>query len=175
MRISIFLRCTLFTLLICCFSTAAQDYTQFSLPEGAIARLGKGELGQIHFLSRRQSTRGFQFYWHLVPRPADRRSIRPVGGIQKVLPLSRSHTPLMERQSLLGSTSEIIVITGRNEVRLSSSAGNTVQLRDVTTGEKKNHPQTTDTESRCPSFIHPMERQLLLQGIGTTRYICGTL
>ena len=49
MKISLFLKCTLLTLLICCFSAASQDYTHLGLPDGAIARLGKGELGQIHF------------------------------------------------------------------------------------------------------------------------------
>ncbi|MDE0317462.1 MAG: WD40 repeat domain-containing protein [Candidatus Poribacteria bacterium] len=34
---------------IFCFNSASQDNAQIGLPEGAIARIGKGSLGQIHF------------------------------------------------------------------------------------------------------------------------------
>jgi len=34
---------------IFCFNSASQDNAQVGLPEGAIARIGKGSLGQIHF------------------------------------------------------------------------------------------------------------------------------
>ena len=49
MKISIFLIRMLLILSICSLPTVAQDYTQFSLPEGAIARLGKGTLGEVQF------------------------------------------------------------------------------------------------------------------------------
>lgn len=39
----------LLILSVCSLPTVAQDYTQFSLPEGAIARLGKGTLGEVQF------------------------------------------------------------------------------------------------------------------------------
>ncbi|RKU19665.1 hypothetical protein C6501_01265 [Candidatus Poribacteria bacterium] len=34
---------------VCCFPSTAQDNAQIGLSEGAIARIGKGSLGQIHF------------------------------------------------------------------------------------------------------------------------------
>ena len=34
---------------MCCLPAVAQDYTQFSLPEGAKARLGKGDIGEVEF------------------------------------------------------------------------------------------------------------------------------
>ena len=34
---------------VCCFSSTAQDYSQIGLPEGAIARIGKGSVGEVHF------------------------------------------------------------------------------------------------------------------------------
>ena len=49
MKTSFFLIFTAIILSVCCFSTAAQDYTQFSLPEGAKARFGKGALGEVRF------------------------------------------------------------------------------------------------------------------------------
>ena len=49
MKTSLFLTCTLFIVSICCFASTAQDNAQLGLPEGAIARIGKGSLGQIHF------------------------------------------------------------------------------------------------------------------------------
>ena len=49
MKTSLFLTCTLFIISICCFHSAAQNNAQIGLPEGAIARIGKGILGEIHF------------------------------------------------------------------------------------------------------------------------------
>ncbi|MXV74003.1 PQQ-binding-like beta-propeller repeat protein [Candidatus Poribacteria bacterium] len=49
MKTSFFLIFTAIILSVCCFRITAQDYTQFSLPEGAKARLGKGTLGEIRF------------------------------------------------------------------------------------------------------------------------------
>ena len=37
----------------------------------------------------------------------------------------------------VGSTNKMMVITGKRKARLRSTAGNIVQLRDITTGEKK--------------------------------------
>ena len=48
-KMSLFMIQTLLIVSICCSATAAEDYTQFSLPEGAIARLGKGTLGEVQF------------------------------------------------------------------------------------------------------------------------------
>lgn len=49
MKISLFLIRVLLILPICSLPTVAQDYTQFSLPKGAITRLGKGTLGEVQF------------------------------------------------------------------------------------------------------------------------------
>lgn len=49
MKISVFLLRMLLIISICCLPSAAQDYTQFSLPEGAKARFGKGKLGEVRF------------------------------------------------------------------------------------------------------------------------------
>ena len=49
MKISVLLIGLLLIISICCFSVLAQDYTQFSLPEGAKARFGKGTLGEVRF------------------------------------------------------------------------------------------------------------------------------
>ena len=136
MKISRFLRCTLLTILICGFSTAAQDYTQFSLPEGAIARLGKGKLGQIHFspdgrVLAVSSSIGIWFHDPQTGKELDL-LVCPAG----ITPFAFGYAP-DGKTIATGSTNEMIVITGRREARLSSSAGNTVQLRDVTTGKKK--------------------------------------
>ncbi len=49
MKMSLFLIRVLLILPICSLPTVAQDYTQFSLPKGAITRLGKGTLGEVQF------------------------------------------------------------------------------------------------------------------------------
>lgn len=49
MKIPIFLIRMLLIIPMCCLPTIAQDYTQFSLPEGAKARLGKGDIGEVQF------------------------------------------------------------------------------------------------------------------------------
>ena len=49
MKTSFFLIFTATILSVCCFPSTAQDYTQFSLPEGAKARFGKGTLGEVRF------------------------------------------------------------------------------------------------------------------------------
>ena len=66
------------------------------------------------------------------------------------------------------------VITGTREARLPSIAGNTVQLRDVTSGEKKTTVRL-QTQRRLPLHIHPMETPSRLQESRIIRYICGTL
>ena len=49
MKIPLFLIQMLLIIPMCCLPTVAQDYTQFSLPEGAKARLGKGDIGEVQF------------------------------------------------------------------------------------------------------------------------------
>ncbi len=49
MKIPVFLIRMLLIIPICCLPTLAQDYTQFGLPEGAKARLGKGAIGEVQF------------------------------------------------------------------------------------------------------------------------------
>ncbi|MCY4401885.1 MAG: WD40 repeat domain-containing protein [Candidatus Poribacteria bacterium] len=49
MKSSRFLIFTVIYVLICCFTSIAQDNAQIGLPEGVIARLGKGSLGEIRF------------------------------------------------------------------------------------------------------------------------------
>ena len=49
MKISVLFIRMLLIIPVCCFPTLAQDYTQFGLPEGAKARLGKGTIGEVRF------------------------------------------------------------------------------------------------------------------------------
>ncbi len=49
MKTSFFSIFTAIIVSIFCFNSASQDNAQIGLPEGAIARIGKGSLGQIHF------------------------------------------------------------------------------------------------------------------------------
>ena len=136
MKITLFLRCTLLTLLICCLSAASQDSMQFGLPEGAIARLGKGTLGEIHFSpdgSRLavSSSIGIWFY-----DPQTGKELDLLAYTNGVPPFAFAYAP--DGNTIAsGSTSQMTVVTGRTEARLPSIAGNTVQLRDVTSGEKK--------------------------------------
>ena len=49
MKTFFFLIFTAIIVSVCCFASTAQDYSQIGLPEGAIARHGKGRLGKIQF------------------------------------------------------------------------------------------------------------------------------
>ena len=49
MKTSFFLIFTIIIALVCCFPLTAQDHSQIGLPEGVIARIGKGSLGEVHF------------------------------------------------------------------------------------------------------------------------------
>ena len=49
MKISFFLIFTVIIVSVCCFPSIAQDYSQIGLPEDAIARIGRGSLGEVHF------------------------------------------------------------------------------------------------------------------------------
>lgn len=136
MRISIFLRCTIPALFIWCFSAIAQDSTQFSLPEGAIARLGKGTLGKIHFSpdgSRLavSSSIGIWFY-----DPQTGKELELLRYTDGVSPFAFAYSPDGNTIASAG-TNEMTVITGSIASRLPSISGNVVQMRDVTTGEKR--------------------------------------
>ena len=136
MKISCFLIGTLLVILICRSSTPGQDYTQFSLPDGAIARLGKGELGQIHFspdgsLLAVSSSIGIWFH-----DPQTGKELELLVCPKNVQPFAFAYAP-DGKTIAVGSTNEMIVMIGRREARLPSTAGNTVQLWDITTGEKK--------------------------------------
>ena len=136
MTISLFLRGTILTLFICCFSTTAPGYTQFGLPEGAKARLGKGELGAIHFSPDGSqlavsSSVGIWFY-----DPQTGKELNLLTYTDGVPPFAFAYSP--DGNTIAsGGTSEMIVFTGKREARLPSISGNTVQMRDVTTGEKR--------------------------------------
>lgn len=136
MKIIVLLRCTLLIIAICCFSTDAQDYTQFSLPEGAIARLGKGELGQIHFspddnLLAVSSSIGIWFYDSHTGKELDLLTYA-----DGVFPFAFAYSPDGKTIATAG-TNGMTVVAGKREARLPSTAGNTVQLRNVTTEKKK--------------------------------------
>lgn len=49
MKTSFFLIFTAITVSVCSFPSTAQDSSQIGLPEGAIVRIGKGALGEVHF------------------------------------------------------------------------------------------------------------------------------
>lgn len=136
MKISIFLRWTIPTLFICCFSAIAQDATQFSLPEGAIARLGKGTLGRIHFSpdgSRLavSSSIGIWFY-----NPQTGQELDLLTSPDSVPPFAFAYSP-DGKTIATANTNQITVLTGRIESRLPSISGNIVQIRDVATGAKR--------------------------------------
>ena len=136
MKIFLFLGCTLLTILIFGLSAVAQDYTQFGLPEGAKARLGKGELGKIQFSpdgSRLavSSSIGIWFY-----NPQTGKELGLLRYTDGVSPFAFAYSP-DGNTIATASTSEMIVVTGTREARLPSTAGNTVHLWNVATGEKK--------------------------------------
>ena len=149
MKISFFLICVLLIISISCISTADQDYTQFGLPEGAKARLGKGKLGGIRFSpdgSRLavSSSIGIWFY-----DPQTGKELDLLTYTDWVPPFAFTYAP-DGNTIATASVNEMIVITGRSEARLPSISGNTVQLRDVTTGEKKT---TLRLQTQNPAFI----------------------
>ena len=49
MKTSFFLLCTAIIVSVCSLPSTAQDNPQIGLPEDAIARIGKGSLGEVHF------------------------------------------------------------------------------------------------------------------------------
>ncbi len=49
MKTSFSLIFTIIIALVCCSPLTAQDHAQIGLPEGVIARIGKGSLGEVHF------------------------------------------------------------------------------------------------------------------------------
>lgn len=49
MKTSFSLIFTIIIALVCCSPLTAQDHSQIGLPEGVIARIGKGSLGEVHF------------------------------------------------------------------------------------------------------------------------------
>ena len=136
LKIFLLLKCTILTLLICCFPTASQDYTRFGLPEGAKGRLGKGELGGILFspdgnLLAVSSSIGIWFYDAQTGKEVDLLVHR-----DGVSPFAFAYSP-DGKTIAIGSTNEMIVVTGKTEARFPSTTGFLVQLRDVATGEKK--------------------------------------
>ena len=59
-------------------NSVAEDYTQWELPEGAKALLGKGVMWEIQYsFSGQRSTRGCQFHRYLALRYGDRSRGRP--------------------------------------------------------------------------------------------------
>ena len=136
MKISFFLIRMLLITLICCFPTTAQDYTQFSLPKGAKARLGKGTLGEIQFSpdgSRLavSSSIGIWLYDAQTGKEVDLLVHR-----DGVSLFAFAYAPDGKTIAIC-STNDMIVVTGRREARFPSSTSSVVQLRDVATGEKK--------------------------------------
>ncbi|RKU15187.1 hypothetical protein C6500_21075 [Candidatus Poribacteria bacterium] len=136
MKISLFLRGAILTLLICCFSAIAQDYTQFSLPEGAIARLGKGTLGEIHFSrdGSRLAVSSSIGIWFYDPQTGEELDLLTY--TDGIPPFALAYSPDGNTIASAG-TNQMTVITGIREARLPSISGHIVQVWDVTTGEKR--------------------------------------
>ena len=136
MTISLFLRGTILTLLICCFSAIAQDYTQFGLPEGAIARLGKGELGEIHFSpdGSRLAVSSSIGIWFYDPQTGE--ALDLLTYTDGIPPFAFAYSPDGNTIASAG-TNQMTVITGIREARLPSISGHIVQMWEVTTGEKR--------------------------------------
>lgn len=136
MIISLFLRGTILTLFICCFSTTAPGYTQFGLPEGAIARLGKGTLGEIHFSpdGSRLAVSSSIGIWFYDPQTGE--ELDMLTYTDGIPPFAFAYSP--DGNTIASaSTNKITVFTGTREARLPSIAGHIVQMRDATTGEKR--------------------------------------
>ncbi len=136
MIISLFLRGTILTLFICCFSAIAQDYTQFGLPEGAIARLGKGKLGEIHFSpdGSRLAISSSIGIWFYDPQTGEELGLmRYTNGVP---PFAFAYSS--DGNTIASaSTNKMTVLTGMREARLPSIAGHIVQMRDSTTGKER--------------------------------------
>ena len=136
MKIALFLICTLLTLSICCSATAAEDYTQFSLPEGAIARLGKGTLGEVHF-----SPDGSQLavcssigIWLYDPQTGQKLDL--LVRTDSVYPFTFAYSP-DGNTIATGSRDKTWRTTGPRGSSISPIRDFIVQLWDVTTGEEK--------------------------------------
>ena len=136
MNFSLFLRGAILTLFICCFSAIAQDSKQFSLPEGAIARLGKGTLGKIQFSpdsSRLAVSSSIGIWFYDSQTGTELGMLTYTDGIS---PFAFAYSP--DGNTIASAcTSQMIVVTGMREARLPSISGYTIQMWDVETGEKR--------------------------------------
>ena len=136
MNFSLFLRGTILTLFICCFSAIAQDSKQFSLPDGAIARLGKGTLGKIQFSpdsSRLAVSSSIGIWFYDSQTGTELGMLTYTDGIS---PFAFAYSP--DGNTIASAcTSQMIVVTGAREARLPSISGYTIEMWDVETGEKR--------------------------------------
>ena len=173
MNFSLFLRGTILTLFICCFSAIAQDSKQFSLPDGAIARLGKGTLGKIQFSpdsSRLAVSSSIGIWFYDSQTGTELGMLTYTDGIS---PFAFAYSP--DGNTIASAcTSQMIVVTGTREARLPSISGYTIEMWDVETGKKE--PRSARRHRKLlTSYTRPMEKRSRRQGDRTTRYIYGTL
>ena len=112
---------------LCCLSSTAQDNAQIGLPEGAIARLGKGMLGQIQF-----SPDGSKF------------AVSTSIGIWLHDPQTGKELGLLQRPNIrypyafaFSPAGNTIAIGIREKKKSSGSTRHTVELWNATTGKGK--------------------------------------
>ncbi len=128
MKTSFFSTCTLLILSIFCLQITAQDNAQIGLPEGVIARIGKGSLGEIHFSpdgSKLAVSTSIGIWLH-----------DPNTG--KELDLLRSSQITRPYVFAFSPDGKTIASTGRDKLKPTSRPGiNAVEVWDITTGEDK--------------------------------------
>ena len=136
MKIALFLICPILTLSICCSATAAEDYTQFSLPESAITRLGKGTLGEVRFSpdGSRLAVCSSVGIWLYDPQTG--KEVDLLVRTDSVYPFPFAYSP-DGKTIATGSRDKTWVTTGPRGSSISPVRDFTVQLWDVTTGEEK--------------------------------------
>ena len=136
MKISLFLIWVLLILSICSLPTVAQDYTQFSLPEGAITQLGKGTLGEVQFspngsLLAVSSSIGVWLYDLQTGRELDL-----LVRTDSVYPFPFAYSP-DGKTIATGSRDKTWKTTGPRGSSISPIRDFTVQVWDVATGAEK--------------------------------------
>ena len=144
---------TFFGMFVCVLTSFAGDYTTLNLPEGAIARLGKGTVRDIAYSpdGARLAVGGSLGIWIYD------------SGRGEALALLTGHTGWINS----------VAFSPDGNTLASGSGDQTVRLWDVSTGTLLNTltGHTNDVESVAFS---PDGNTLASGGVGITRCVCGT-
>ena len=128
MKTSFFLIFTAIIVSACCFPSTAQDSSQIGLPDGVIARIGKGSLGEVHFSpdgSKLAISTSIGIWFH-DPRTGKELELLRRPDITRPYPFAFSPD---------GNTIGIGIRVKKKNV--SGSSRFSVEVWDTTTGEKK--------------------------------------